>query len=288
MTTPCELCGYTGEMLPFYPKQRIVKCPVCQLIFFGEEIEPESLYAKEYFFGGEYRDYLADRKILQRNSSQRIGQLRRLKSSGRLLELGSAFGFFLELAQKHWEVRGIDIAPEGTEYAHRTLGLNVMLADFLTLSDELESYDIICMWDTVEHLPHPVRFIEKASRWLKPGGVLVMTTGDIESPLARFQKEGWRLIHPPTHLFYFSVTTLSQAVERAGLKVLGTSHVGYYRGFQAMLYGMFVLGRKPTWLYHVFTLNGRIDFPIYMNLYDIMMLTARKPPIASTAEAYAP
>lgn len=277
MTLQCELCGYSGEMLPFYPKQAIVKCPTCQLVFYGEEVDAESLYTAAYFTGGEYLDYLADKQVLQRNFGQRIKQLRKFKPNGRLLELGSAYGFFLELAQSYWEVRGIDITPEGVEYARHTLGLNVMLADFLTLPDEPESYDIICMWDTIEHLPHPVRFIEKASRWLKPDGVLVMTTGDIDSRVARFQKERWRLIHPPTHLFYFSVATLSQAVEKAGLEVVGVSHVGYYRSFKATLYGLFAVGgKKSAWLYQLLTMGGRIDFPIYLNLYDIMMLVARK------------
>jgi len=35
--------------------------------------------------------------------------------------------------------------------------------------------------------------------------------------------------------------------------------------------------RKTSFLYNVFTLGGVLDFPIYLNLYDIVMVTARKP-----------
>jgi 2-polyprenyl-3-methyl-5-hydroxy-6-metoxy-1,4-benzoquinol methylase len=280
MTVQCQLCGYIKEMISLYPKQQIVKCPSCQLIFYAKEVKPASLYTKEYFTGNEYLDYLADRQILQRNFSRRIRKIRKFKPDGRLLELGSAFGFFLELAQAYWEVKGIDIVPEAIEYAYHTFGLNVIQVDFLTLPDEPESYDIICMWDTIEHLSHPIQTIEKANRWLKPGGILAVTTGDIESNLAQFQKENWRLIHPPTHLFYFSATTLRKAVEKVGLEVIDISYIGYYRSFKTILHGLFVLNnKKVAWIYQLLTLNGRINFPVYLNLFDIMMLIARKPNI---------
>ena len=274
----CELCGHTGAMLALYREQRIVQCPSCALIFYDGSVDTAFLYGADYFRGGEYFDYVSDKKVLQWNARRRIGQLRKLiPSGGRLLEIGSAYGFFLDLAREHWRVGGIDVSAEGVQYARDVLGLDVTQADFLDLPDEPGSLDAVCMWDTIEHLPHPVRFIEKASRWLKPGGVLMLSTGDVGSLVSRIRRERWRQIHPPTHLYYFSRGTLTQAVERAGLECAEISSEGNYRSYRSMAYAVFSLGGKPTdWIYRAITLGERLDFPVYLNLYDLFVLVARK------------
>jgi SAM-dependent methyltransferase len=283
--TLCELCGRGGPKSELYPGQSIVRCPGCGLISYDAAVAPAELYGKDYFAGGEYLDYLGDRRIIQRNFAGRIRELRRLAPRGRLLEIGSAYGFFLDLARRHWRVKGFDISAEAVAHTRDVLRLEAFEAgDFLDLPDELERYDVICLWDTIEHLPRPVRHIEKAARWLKPGGILAMTTGDAGSALARLRGERWRQIHPPTHLYYFSTATLSEAVARAGLEVCLRSHVGYWRSAKAMLYGVLMLGRRrfPR-LYALATMGGRLDFPVYLNLYDILLLIARKPTLGTAS-----
>lgn len=273
----CELCGKSGEMLPHFPDKVIVRCPRCDLVFYaGGAVDASTLYTNEYFSGGEYLDYVAERKMHQWNFADRIRDVRRYAPSGNLLEIGCAYGFFLDLARHHWKARGVDITPSGIEHA-RSLGLDATCVDFLDMPDEPESQDVICLWDTIEHLPRPVRVIEKAARWLKRGGVLFATTGDAGSLVARWRGERWRQIHPPTHLYYFSTETLSRAATSAGLQVVATPHVGYARSARAMLYIMLALRGGFTRTYRLLTLGERLDFPVYLNLYDIVMLVARKP-----------
>ena len=203
-------------MSPFMPDQAIVRCPRCELCFYEGEADPATIYKRNYFVDGEYANYEADKPVLQMNFRRRIARLRRLLpgtagavpgagaeqgQNGRLLEIGSAYGFFLEIAAEHWQVRGLDVAADAVEHAHTAMGLDVTCCDFLDLPDEAEAYDIVCLWDTIEHLTHPVRVIEKAARWLKPGGLLALTTGDIGSPMARLRGQRWRLIHPPPICF---------------------------------------------------------------------------------------
>jgi len=282
VSRPCELCGRDSPAQPLYPRRRIVKCPNCGLVFYDGAADPAEIYNAEYFAGAEYRDYLADRSILEKNFKRRIRMLRRLAPGGRLLEIGSAYGFFLALARRYWHIAGIEIAPGPARYARETLGLDVVAADLLDLPDRTGQYDVICMWDTLEHLARPVRYIEKAARWLAPGGVLAMTTNDIDSFVARIRGRKWRQIHPPTHMYYFSRRTLAAAVTAAGLTPLAASYVGYYRSYRSMLHRLLAgpgrPGRKTRWLYQLLTLAGRLDLPIYLNLRDIILLTAQKPP----------
>lgn len=265
-------------MRPRFPRHAIVECPGCGLVFYEGGASAKDLYGQRYFAGGEYLDYRADKSVIQRNFRRHIPLLARLAPKGRLLELGCAYGFFLELAGRRWQARGIDVSAEAVRHAREVLGVDALHADFLALPDEPDRYDVVCLWDTIEHLERPIETIQKAARWLRPGGVLILTTGDVESRLARLQGESWRQLHPPTHLFYFSDATLRRAAGRAGLTAIHSSYVGYSRGYKAMLYGLFALGRPGTsWIYRLLTLDERLDFPVYLNLYDILMFAARKP-----------
>ncbi|MBI5369177.1 MAG: methyltransferase domain-containing protein [Planctomycetes bacterium] len=278
MGEPCELCGCAEPPRTRFPSVGIVECGSCGLVYYPGGVDARATYTLDYFHGREYQDYPAEKPWIQRNFRARIRDLRALRPGGRLLEIGCAYGFFLELARRHWQVSGLDISRECVEHARGVLGLDVESADFLDLPDEPESRDVICLWDTIEHLARPVRVLEKAARWLRPGGVLALTTGDVESAVARWRGERWRLIHPPTHLFYFSRRTLGQALTGAGLRVDRVRYVGYTRSLKAMLYGMLVL-RSPEreWAYRGLTLGGRLDLPVPLNLFDIMMATAVKP-----------
>ena len=284
MPESCELCGHSGAKVPLYRDRGIVRCPGCGLVAYDGVAEVEQLYTGAYFAGGEYHDYVADKPMLQRNFRHRIAEMRRLMPRGQLLEIGAAHGFFLELAQHHWRVRGLEIAAPAAAYAREVTGVEVERADFLHQPEQPNSCDLICMWDTVEHLVHPVRVIEKAARWLRPGGYLALTTGNIASAVARLRKGRWRLIHPPTHLYYFSPETLGRAVTQAGLQVVRVRSVGYVRSYRSMVSQLLMQGRaRHPLLYNLATLGGRLDLPVYLNLGDIMMLIARKPSPGETA-----
>lgn len=255
----------------------IVRCRSCDLVYFSEAVDTKALYGANYFHGGEYHDYSLDKGTLQRNFSGRVVYLEQILLKGRLLELGCAYGFFLELAAKKYEAQGIDISEDGVRNAKEKLGLNARHGDFLNFPDELSSYDVACLWDTIEHLPEPFQYLEKLGKWVKPGGHLVLTTGDFGSILARMRGRKWRQIHPPTHLFYFDKKTISRALEKAGFRVVEFSYVGQYRSYRSMFYELFCL-RHPnfSWIYRLFTLNGRLDFPVYLNTFDIMQVTAQR------------
>src|SRR5262245_36517143 len=127
-------------MLRWFPGKNIVKCPSCGLVFYDGS-SADDLYSDEYFFGGEYLDYCGDKKIIQRNFRRHVKVLHRLAPSGRLLELGCAYGFFLELAKEYWEVKGIDVTAAGVRHARQVIGVNALQENFLMLPDEPETWD---------------------------------------------------------------------------------------------------------------------------------------------------
>jgi SAM-dependent methyltransferase len=247
-------------------------------VFSSVAVDPNELYAEGYFQQEEYADYAAQRDSLTRNLKARARDLRRYSTGGRLLELGCAYGYFLGIASEWWCARGIDISEHAVRHAREALGVDAVQGDFLQMEDEPEAYDVVCLWDTIEHLRRPVAVLEKAARSLRPGGVLALTTGDVESRLARWRGERWRLIHPPTHLFYFSRRTIAAALRRCGLEVVDISYVGYYRSLGAILHGLFVVRRNPGSILRRLAASKLAQrVPIYLNTFDIMQVIARKP-----------
>ena len=261
----------------------ILKCQQCGHVFAGtclDDNELSGLYDKNYFFGSEYSDYIADKKVLQKNFIQRLKVLRAfagLSSHKRLFEIGCAYGFFLDIAGRQFDkVLGIDIAEDGILYAREQLNLDVIKADFLKYNFMNQQFDVICMWDTIEHLLRPDLYLEKISNITKNGSLLALTTGDIGSLNARIRKEKWRLMHPPTHMHFFSNKTLTKILDNFGFDIIYNAYCGYYRSIDNAAYRIFVLHKKNPSIYYLLRKCGLIKPSFYLNLFDIRYVIARR------------
>ena len=128
--------------------------------------------------------------------------------------------FFLAEASDTFEVEGIEPCEEAARFC-RSRGFNV--ATGLANSETIGSphpVDAVAMLDVIEHLPDPLSVLKLVNARLRPGGHLVITTGDWDSVLSRSMKSSWRLMTPPQHLFFFSRRSLAAILERAGFRVI--------------------------------------------------------------------
>jgi 2-polyprenyl-3-methyl-5-hydroxy-6-metoxy-1,4-benzoquinol methylase len=278
----CEVC--TGEeQIAYLTKGEypFLQCTGCGHISVQLDISDAELvevHDSHFFSDRAYVDYIKDRQVLQKNFSRFIITLRQYCPAGLLLEVGCAYGFFLELARQHWHVQGVDINEEATTFARKQLGLDVTCGDLLDLPIGGETHDIVTMWDTIEHLRYPAAYVSKISTILKPGGILALTTGDVGSLVARVRGRRWRLHYPPLHLHYFSRRTLAQLLGRFGLEIVEYRAVGFYRSLDVMLYRIF-FDKKPLAsrnIYLAATKMGLTTRTMYLNLFDIMLVIAKK------------
>jgi 2-polyprenyl-3-methyl-5-hydroxy-6-metoxy-1,4-benzoquinol methylase len=275
----CVACrNNIAELQPFWPGLK--KCGSCGHIMADLDItslEMKKIYDKNYFHGDEYCNYLSDRKVFERQFQSRLSYIEKFKPGGKLIEIGCAYGFFLAVAQRSYQVLGFDIAEEPTRYARDMLGLDARCEDFLDAKIEHLSVDVITMWDVIEHLPRPDLVVDKAAEVLKAGGFLFVTTGDIGSLIPRIRKERWRLIHPPTHIHYFNKSTITNMLEEAGLKIVNIRYVGSRRSIRQVAFSLFALGRdKPLSIYSIIVDSILGDFSFVLNTYDIMLVVAQK------------
>lgn len=278
----CKVCT-TSSFFPIYNKT-LLKCDKCGFVTANMLIDSKKLrqiYTENYFFGEEYVNYINDKTAIQANYKRRLEKISRIINNeiiGDVLEIGCAYGFFGEILKNNKNdinYLGIDIVPEAIEYARINLGLNVICGNFLEFKQK-QKFNHIFMWDVIEHLEHPELFIKKAYDELNNNGYLYITTGDIESLLSKIKKEKWRMIHPPSHLHYFSKRTISKLLTLNGLEIVSISYPLIFRSIKQIFYSLFILNKKSNkftnWIYNF--LPRKLNIPF--NTFDIMFIIAQK------------
>jgi len=239
--------------------------------------DPRAYYTGSYFSGQHsdgYSDYLGSEPVLRREFARSVDFVRRYKQGGRLLELGCAYGFFLMEAARHFDVIGIELAREAAEHA-RHAGLTVLdgMADDENLR-RVGAVDVIVMFDVIEHLPDPAGTLRRCHELLNPGGILVITTGDFGSPLARLAGVRWRLLTPPQHLWFFTQASIRRL---AAATTFSTERVDHPWKIVPLSLIFFQMQRLLGLRARRSMTASRFGVPV--NLFDAMRVVLRKAPV---------
>jgi len=240
----CNLCqGQDFKLLYTISNLTVVKCRQCNLIFVNPRLKKDTLqemYESDYFhrkiydpnskgFYG-YVNYLSDKKNIIKTFENVFDHIETYKKEGKVLDVGCAFGFFLDLArEKGWEVTGTELSSNACLYARNELNLKVHQK---TLSEAVlpeGDFDLVTMFDVIEHLPDPMAGLCKINRSLKHDGLLAVTTADADSLLARIlgpKLEDVRRINE--HLYVFSRRTITGMLKKSGFKILKIKTTGKF------------------------------------------------------------
>lgn len=225
----CAVCG-AGPARPKLEKAgvRIQACPGCGLAFWEppSDFRPEAIYDDGYFAGSShdrgYDDYAGLEGSLRENFARRVRRLPRPADGGahRLLDLGAAYGFAVDEAHRAgWNAVGIEISRAAARRAALVTGGRIAVADASRTPFGSRGFDVVTLWDVLEHLRDPHAAIAEAARLLRPGGCLVLTTGDVGSLVARLSGPRWHLYTLPEHLFFYTRRSLRILLESHGLRV---------------------------------------------------------------------
>jgi 2-polyprenyl-3-methyl-5-hydroxy-6-metoxy-1,4-benzoquinol methylase len=145
--------------------------------------------------------------------------IKRYKRHGRLFDLGVGWGHFLASAVKSgYDGSGIEIGEELYKYAKHDLGLNVSNENIFDIHPQRE-YDIITMWDVLEHIKDADIVIDKCSKMLKDDGFIFIQVPQIDSVIARMFKVKWHHI-TSSHINYFSKNTIATLLNKYGIEVV--------------------------------------------------------------------
>ena len=258
------------------------KCELCGFITADLALSDEELsclYDKNYFHGAEYHDYAMEEESLRSNFRRRIEILKSLEPdlvSKEVFEIGCAYGYFLDEVRSFVRrASGIDISDAAVLQAKKLQSVEAYQGDYLAFQLR-QKVDLIAMFDTIEHLQRPDLYVEKVAGDLKPRGLFLITTGDISSIIARVRGKSWRMIHPPTHLHYFSAATLTKLLERHGFEVIHLSHPGTMRNLRSVIHFILAVKMKRPAVFDRLKGIKIFDLRITANLFDIMYVVARR------------
>ena len=267
----CIVCGQDNWHRKY---DVLVLCKYCGLVRAKDkyfQTNTRKLYTKQYFNGIDYADYSAEESALKKNFQNRIKILSRYKAKGKILDIGCAYGYFLDVAKREGYVPlGVELDASIARHATRNSNCKVFVGDFMSINIKKESYDVVCMLDTIEHFKKPELYLEKAKKILKRNGILAIETGDIGALLPRVQKRKWRLITPPTHLYYFSKKSLAKLLETRGFKVVEFRYVTFHRTLGQTIYRL----SRNSHVSHLLKPLSKLSYPL--QTYDLMFVVAKK------------
>jgi SAM-dependent methyltransferase len=225
--TTCNLCGSDRWRL-MYRKFNldIVRCKDCGLVYAGPlRLTPEASwlrYSPDYFHN-EYLPALGifdgqfDLSLFDGRYAHLLQHVREYRSLGALFEIGCGAGFFLKAAERAgWKVAGLEVSQAAVEFARGSLGLDIQRSTVEEATLPADTFDVVAMLDTIEHLFDPAATLRATHRLLRPGGAALITTPNINSLSRVCLGEPWAVLSPAEHLYYFAEGTLSRMLQLAG------------------------------------------------------------------------
>jgi len=213
--------------------EQIIRCRRCGLIYLSPR--PRRKLILSSYTRAEDTRYASQEKSRMLTFNSCLKVIKRLRPEGRLLDIGSATGIFVKLAKDAgYKAYGVEPSFWMCKIAKESYNVTILPGPLESIEFKDSAFDIITMWDVLEHVCNPMDTLKEVKRILKPGGFLVINYPRIDDPLAKlFGKHWWFLLS--VHLFYFTPKTLSAYTEQLGLKkILHRMH------FQRLTYGYLV------------------------------------------------
>jgi SAM-dependent methyltransferase len=151
-----------------------------------------------------------------------------VRKGSRVLDIGCAYGYFLEIAQQAgYAVSGVEINKEMARRVQERLGISCSSGADLDDLPSSQTFDCITMFDTIEHLEDPCRTLVACHRRLAPQGHLALTTPNIGSWVARLMGSHWPHVTPEEHLYYFDADTLRKMLRDQGFRPIWLGSARY-------------------------------------------------------------
>jgi SAM-dependent methyltransferase len=222
----CPLCRCSDKEFLFSRFQLdIVRCSNCGVGYTERfPIDVNDVYSNSEYLPIAKNDYL--RNVAYRKKRFGVERLEIINdytdhspSETRLLDIGCGTGWFLECAKEAgFQVWGQEIGVELAEFTSKRLEACVFNCEVIQI-EKKERFDVITMFDVLEHVANPRQTLNHLFHLLKPGGVLIIFVPNLESVAFDILKERSTQCMPVEHLFYFTEASLTNLLKSVGFKI---------------------------------------------------------------------
>ena len=228
----CPLCedARPARLLFAAHGAHLVRCRRCGLVRVQPFPTAEQLltqYRASYYRDPErgYVDYDADEAVFRAEFRRRLRALGAAGARGALFDVGCASGALLLEARAHgFAVSGLEPDPEVAARTAARVDAPVRGGSIEEALLESARYDVITLFDVLEHLVDPLAVLRKLRRALVPGGWIAVTVPDFGGAWARLTGPRWPFVTPWEHVLYFTRRTLTRALHEAGFTDVRTPH----------------------------------------------------------------
>lgn len=246
MTESCPLCK-SDDVLPEYElgEYQIAQCQPCGFEYHDGFVGgggDDEMFSQDYYevrqreaFQAQYEDFESDASA--EVYTHWLERIEGMIPVGRILDVGSALGTFLKLAESRgWQPQGVEISRFAAEFARNQRKLPIFNGDLEAFPGEEGSFDAVTFWDSIEHVTHPLENLRTAARLLRPGGRILLTTDNFDCLLADVARLAYRLTgsrYAMRRLFiapnrsYFTEATLRALLDECGLRLLALEKMEY-------------------------------------------------------------
>jgi len=283
----CYLCQKPLQYFFTKNSYRLYRCPSCGLVETKLGIPYKQFvrkfYDRGYFLGdngaGAYKNYEKDKPYITANMRSVLSRIRLFKQKGMLLDVGSAYGYFVELTlQNGFDAYGFDPSSHAVSHVLKEVRNRIYQHSVSEASYKKQSFDVISMLDVFEHLSDPISDLKKLRSFLKDDGIIVIATGDTGSLAARFLKRRWTFYIPPQHLFFFNKKTITETLQRAGFVPLSFFRTGKWLSLSYVLHLAKTSGESgiASSLLNIVEALRLGSSPLYLSMGDNMVVIAKK------------
>lgn len=201
-------------------RDRLVRCRRCALVYVSPRVKAAVMLTGYSDAVDEtFVSQAQGRELTFRRCVDIIGKAWN-RPPGKLLDVGTANGSFLKVARDAgWAVSGCEPSRWMCEWCRTHYGIDVTNGSIFTGGYESGSFDVVTLWDVLEHTPDPMAVLKEAVRVLRPEGLLVVNYPDYGSAVARLMGRRWVFLLT-VHYYYFTRRTIAAALGRVGCTVL--------------------------------------------------------------------
>ncbi len=196
----------------------------------AESREYSSTYFMEEFKNQYKKTYYEDEINLRNLAKKRLNILNKfIKSQGSsILEIGCAAGFFLSEAKSlGFDVKGIELSKTESEFANKTLKLDVENCSFFEFQSS-KTYNVIAAFFVIEHIPDQEKVLNKIFSLLKPGGYLFLGLPSLFGPTFQTNPREWFATHPKDHFVDYSISSLRLLFKKYEAKIVFQAPMSYH------------------------------------------------------------
>lgn len=282
------LCSSRMERFLFKNGYWLYRCPRCQ--FAQTDLAKNYLtfvkdhYSEGYFLGdptrSAYANYELDKPVIVQNMRKFLGRILQKKTSGKLLDVGCAYGYFVELAmQNGFDAYGFDPSTYAVSQARKLVGkARIQEGTISEVRYKKNTYDVITLFDVFEHLQDPIADLKKLRGLLKHDGIIIIATGNAQSIAAKVFGRRWTFYIPPQHLSFFTKLNLQTFLTRVGLSPIDWFGIGKWLSLDYILHLAKTTGESTIGaiLHHWLSRSFVSRLPIYVPMMDNMVVIAQK------------